>query len=956
EPPLKVTSLKNRQLIYVTFKGGSAKSYICKVFKVHSKLAESGRASAYSPLLYPHNFRKYFGTNSVNEMELSGLLSSDLNICEYIPSNKPLRLFFDIERKKIPHPSASFDVNTCENLINVFCKDIRDLFPAYIVEFYKSKSHIIHDNLCIKFSMHIVTHIKKSDGTELLFKNVAFLKKFILSHQSLWNCPLVDMSVYRKNGGLMRAINQSKKNEQRPLTPTCLTIIYSNHMITNFSIPENNKTIEIHKQISYEENIVSNISPTSKSNPCVSSEWINLTMLDFLQKWYESLKQPFIKIHKITLNENNSLYTLYRGYCMFTNCIHKSNNQTLKIDNEFLTFKCLDQYCIHKKITVGASNYISENTLNLLLKDQGKAVVTKIIKQVDDGVQYVTQTNNICFEAPCSPQLQGPYLTKMNESTTNYKHVVSTLNHEIHNTHTGAAISIGSVDLKTINNFAFNVQNYIITNINSDNIHLDNNTNINTRNKVKLYNVISNILISETWLTCEQKKLIIEYFNFPITKTLIELFFKFFTQIIYYSNGIYYQYLEDIYITVKHTQDLIASFEQTIESLFDNIRSTLVKQNHSKQLIDTLCPMYNSLNSSHTKNKFLSFIISNYEIADLSEKLDSDILIIPFKSKYYDHRTRSFLAYHKNVYISKKLTYDVDFDQDVSLVQNFMVSIFPEQCVYKMMMQILANALIPIEPPRSLFNLYGSGANGKSVFVRLVMQTFEHLGVELSGDIFRVSPTRDSNSPSPSLIPLCKSRIAFCLEPTKQALSSSMVKKLCGGGDTIVCRPLYSNMPIYFKNVATMFMSSNDIPTFDDVDQALSTRLIIIPFKRIFVQNPKHKNERPIDLNISHKIYNNDQYKIGLMSSLLKIIMSVEEENGVKIDISNTSFDYVNPQQEALTKFELWLRDHIVPGTKSNVLNFKSVYNSYLSSIGKIGDKVKYREYLAKFHNYIQLT
>ncbi|KAF0985874.1 hypothetical protein HZS_7346, partial [Henneguya salminicola] len=393
----------------------------------------------------------------------------------------------------------------------------------------------------------------------------------------------------------------------------------------------------------------------------LSSEWINLTVSDFLQKWYESLNQPFYKIHKITLNQNNSLFALYKGYCMFINAKHKSNNQTLKIDNEFITFNVLT-----KKISVPSSNFISENTLNLLLKDHGKALVTKIIKQVDDGVECVTQTSNICFEAPCSPLLQGAYRQKLNESPTNYKHVVSTINQEIKHTHTGAAISVGKVDLKMINNFCFHVQNIIANNISDTTIQiLIRVINLN-------YNVISNILVAETWLTTEQKKLI----------TLIELFFEFYTQIVCYSDGIYYQYAEDIYIP------------NTIETLFEGIKHTLIKQNHSKQLIDTLCPIYNSLNSTHTKNKLLSYI----------------------------H------PYNQEVYISRKLSYDVNFDQDVSLVQNFMVSIFPEQCVYKIMMQILANALIPIEPPRSLFNLYGSGANGKSAFVRLVIQTFEHMG------------------------------------------------------------------------------------------------------------------------------------------------------------------------------------------------------------------------------------
>ncbi|KAF0986457.1 hypothetical protein HZS_32, partial [Henneguya salminicola] len=700
--------------------------------------------------------------------------------------------------------------------------------------------------------MHMIVHIKKPDGREILFKNVYYLKKFIISHKNISECPLVDLCVYRKNGGLMRTINQSKKHENRPLIKTCSTSSYSDHMIANLSITENVNNFDIYKENSCERSTSNTNSIALNSYPCITSEWINLTVLDFLQKWYESLNKPFYRIHKITINENNSLFALYRGYCMFINETHKSNNQTLHIDNKLITFKCLDIACSNKKLCVPSEKYISDTTLNLLLRDHGQAIVTNIIKKVDDGVESVTRTSNICFEAACPPLLKKTYCQKLIESPTKYKHVVSTLNHEIKHNHTGHAISVSKVDLKMINNFCFQVHNNnnnIINNI-SDNIHLQDISRINTRNKLKSYNIISDSLVVETWMTHKQKQLIVEYFSFPVTKTLIELFFEFYTQILCYSSGIYYQYGDDVYTPVKHTQDLIATFENTIETLFDNIKQTLRKKNHAQELIDTLCPIYNSLNSSHTKNKLLSYIICKYEIPSMYEKMDSDYMIIPFKSNFYDHRTRSFLP--------KKLSYDVGFELNDDLVKNFMFSIFPDLSLYNMVMQILANSLIPIEPPRFLFTLYGS------------------------------------------LMPLCNTRVAFCLEPTKQSLSSSMVKKLCGGGDTIVCRPLYSNIPIYFKNIATMFMSSNDIPIFDDVDQALSSRLVIIPFTRIFVETPKHKNERKIDMSLSNKIYINDEFKIGLMSSLLKMIMTVDT--------------------------------------------------------GKIGDKGKYREYLAKFHNFIKLT
>ncbi|KAF0986411.1 LOW QUALITY PROTEIN: hypothetical protein HZS_2619, partial [Henneguya salminicola] len=138
------------------------------------------------------------------------------------------------------------------------------------------------------------------------------------------------------------------------------------------------------------------------------------------------------------------------------------------------------------------------------------------------------------------------------------------------------------------------------------------------------------------------------------------------------------------------------------------------------------------------------------------------------------------------------------------------------------------------EPPRSLFTLYGSGANEKSAFVRHIMLVYEHLAVELSSDIFRVSANRYSNSPSQSLLPLCKARIAFSLEHTKQKLSSFMVKKLCSGGDTIVGRNLYSSPIVNLRMTPKIFINVRICPIIDCVDAVILNRVRIIPFLTIF--------------------------------------------------------------------------------------------------------------------------
>ncbi|KAF0986638.1 hypothetical protein HZS_7849, partial [Henneguya salminicola] len=860
------------------------------------------------PYVFTRGYDRYFGMNTLTENDLKSLLESDMNICEYISHNRPLRLFFDIETKKEPHESSTYDIKKCNilsilyvgtEIVNKLCNTLSSIFPDKVLLYYKSTSHIYVSDVLKKYSMHIVVHIIKHDGTEVLFHNMRDLKAFLAKMSKITECAMVDTSVYREKGGLLRTINQSKMSERRPMMMLSDKDNFSDHMVNNLII--NNNIEEYTEKKLYDINIISNSALNHNPSEILSSEWTKLTVLDFLKKWYSSLNQSYIKLHAIKLNDNNKLYTLYKGFCMFINNYHKSNNQTLMISHENITFECLDVKCHGKKITVKSSNFMSEETLKLLLVDNGISLVRNIIKKIDTWVKTITQTSNICFEALCSPQLETSVKNQLSESPNKYKHVVSTVQHEIQHNSTGSSINISKVDLNLINNFCFNVNNFNVNNnINQKSPTFENNEII-TRTKTTSFKIISASLLNEQWLSLQQKDLLTKYFEFPVTTTLVELFFLFFDHTIIYSDGVYYKYSDDCYKMIKHNADLMANFESNIENLFNKIKSCLELKNISKEHIDKLLPLYNSLNSQHTKNKLLTYIISNFSCDSLTTKLDNEINLIPFKSNYYCHKRRSFFNYSKDVYITKKLSYDITLEEDETDVMGFLNSIFPDPQLLRMMLQILASALIPLEPPRLLL-------------------------------------------------------IAFCLEPSKQKLCSSMVKKLCGGGDTIVCRPLYSNTPIYFKNIATMMVACNDIITFDEVDEAMASRMIIIPFMRIFVSHPKHKNERLIDYSISNKIYDNENYKKGLMSHLIKMLMTLPLSTGIRIDIAPNTLNFQNTQQESLARFELWLRDHICSGTKQNVLKFKTIYDNYITYLCCIGDIAKYRECLARFHNYIQLT
>ncbi|KAF0985516.1 hypothetical protein HZS_5596 [Henneguya salminicola] len=95
-----------------------------------------------------------------------------------------------------------------------------------------------------------------------------------------------------------------------------------------------------------------------------------------------------------------------------------------------------------------------------------------------------------------------------------------------------------------------------------------------------------------------------------------------------------------------------------------------------------------------------------------------------------------------------------------------------------------------------------------------------------------------------------RKKIAMSLELPTKNLSSSLIKRLVGGENVIVGRKPYSNSIINFCMTSKMYISCNNVPKFDLLDQAIKNRVRIIPFETIFKNIPKHKNEKKLKVSL----------------------------------------------------------------------------------------------------------
>lgn len=126
----------------------------------------------------------------------------------------------------------------------------------------------------------------------------------------------------------------------------------------------------------------------------------------------------------------------------------------------------------------------------------------------------------------------------------------------------------------------------------------------------------------------------------------------------------------------------------------------------------------------------------------------------------------------------------------------------------------------------ALFFLYGTGANGKSVFVNTLLAVLGDYGINAPMETFMAS--RNDRHPTELAI-LRGARLVVAAETEQgRSFNESRVKELTGG-DQITARNLYQPFFTYtpqFKPILT----GNHKPALRNIDEAIRRRLHLIPF------------------------------------------------------------------------------------------------------------------------------
>ena len=250
------------------------------------------------------------------------------------------------------------------------------------------------------------------------------------------------------------------------------------------------------------------------------------------------------------------------------------------------------------------------------------------------------------------------------------------------------------------------------------------------------------------------------------------------------------------------------------------------------------------------------------------------------------------------------------YDENVNKFLNDITCERPE--LRKTLEEILGLILLTAKFPHHVFFFVGNGNNGKSTFLEMINNFVGELGQNLSLDAFN----------DPTSVASLIGKLVNCTDETDGVyIDRCKGYKSLASGNTITVRPIYSK-PVKVQNTATLILSTNNMPKFNDKTHGFFRRLVIVPF----------------DFKITEKISNLDELlstdnaKSYILNLALEGVKRIKD-NGYKLsnnEILNEALEDYKVETDHVAGF---VKEYSVIDGKET----KEVFTDYLRYCGEIG-------------------
>jgi P4 family phage/plasmid primase-like protien len=285
--------------------------------------------------------------------------------------------------------------------------------------------------------------------------------------------------------------------------------------------------------------------------------------------------------------------------------------------------------------------------------------------------------------------------------------------------------------------------------------------------------------------------------------------------------------------------------------------------------------------------KLLCPDISTHKVQEVIQKIrrrnpadrndfDPNDDIINVRNGLLDVRTGELKNHTPNYLSTIQLPLVYNSSRKCPSILKFLTQVLHPQDIFTAM-EIIGYILLKSNKYEKAFMLFGSGDNGKSVFIKLVEsfvgpQNTSHVTLQdLDGDRF-------------SSADLYGKLVNTFADLQAHKLSSTGTFKTLVSGDSIRAQFKYGQ-PFSLVNKAKLIFSANKIPDSDDTSHAYYKRWLILAFEKSFGEGTK-------DTNLIHKLTTPEELS-GLLNFALVGLRQLEKEGGFRdIPVEEVKRDY----------------------------------------------------------------
>lgn len=227
-------------------------------------------------------------------------------------------------------------------------------------------------------------------------------------------------------------------------------------------------------------------------------------------------------------------------------------------------------------------------------------------------------------------------------------------------------------------------------------------------------------------------------------------------------------------------------------------------------------------------------------------EFDGDPMLLGVANGILDLRTMKLVPPSPDLLVSKRCRVVYDPQAEAPLFMEFLRRVQPDKQVRLFLRRLMGYALTGLTSEQKFAFFYGTGANGKTVFVELFAWLLGDYSCKIAADML-MHHQRNPQGPSPDLVALKGARYVYASETDEgRRLAEARVKELTGG-DTITARVPFAKAAVSFEPECKLFISGNHKPDISDMSAGMWRRIMLIDFD---VTIPEEERDRDLPMKL----------------------------------------------------------------------------------------------------------